>query len=730
MATISIVDDVSAEIVSANPQATSGLAKYAKGVPAQLIAGADVAGELRRTLALANPGENGVHLRLSHDLPLGTAGVALSISASAGCSVDVYNRTGMALFDTTVVGVPLKVGAGQAYIAISLRPTLSIGATRGVGGLTFGLDAGTEAELRCYRRFDLTGPPMTLAVACRDVLETYVIPNTTADLQSMRGLPVGTIACVGGHGHLQIGCAVDVAAAFNPLASVATLGKLGRLSAGAGASAEVAVRATVSGDFQVRVQRLGGSGLRLSYHKVATRELEVSVDAEAGPGVTLGDKDLLALLFSGPGGVAGAAEEVLVAGGVSQAQLDAIKTAMRAGLSRKVSLELGASLSSMGQDEAAFLYDIDLDSLDAIGSRALDRALAGDLVELNLLEPSLPAHGIAVLQSRTAHLRRRRVQWRVNLVGLVNVLSLTELVRTGSVFHDRESGELVVADRATTERVGARTESKALRTLLFESVMLSATYKAGGLDPNVTLSAAQSAFDFDERANRHRMADHLDAVAAVGLMDPDDIEPMLGAVDDFGRTSLLIDATFDQAACDRLFIDGGAARSQADYEDIGRQALLALVQERDPDAYRRLPMRDPALWKSMKDAGAARFDVVLKPPITGGPPDRQRLQVGVVASDYSLIIWWAQAMAAASTAIADLKRFLNGPPPVVVNDTDPRFQALRAKVQDAMVEAIQKNRTTFGHDPWGLVALFYASNRSADVTAAVVSPKLTLFRPE
>jgi hypothetical protein len=67
---------------------------------------------------------------------------------------------------------------------------------------------------------------------------------------------------------------------------------------------------------------------------------------------------------------------------------------------------------------------------------------------------------------------------------------------------------------------------------------------------------------------------------------------------------------------------------------------------------------------------------------------------------------------------------------VVPNEDDPAFRARRSRVSQSMVKAVQKNTTSFGRDPWGLVAMFYASKRSARVSGAVVSPRLTRFLPD
>jgi hypothetical protein len=724
MARISITDSLNTDIVSSNPQVNSGFGRYLRGDAAALLAGADVVSQLRMPLGLANAGESGLRLAWATDLPLGGDGVALSVEAGASATIGVYNRTGMVLLDGTFLGPAVKVPAGRAFVSFALRPSLALGLEHQAGALSFGFSAGTEAELQCYLPFDLDAAPPTLAAATAQVLDHFVIPNTVGDLERMRDLPAGTLACVSGHGQLRVGASVNLAAAFNPLASVDTIPRLGRLEVLGGASAVVGVKATLFGDFQIRAQKIDGAVVRLSLHTVAGRTLDVSLDAAAGAGISLGDRDLIALLFRAPGGIPGASREDLVEGGISAEQLDRVAQAMKAAISRKLEVSISGELSSLTRDEAAFMYEIDLDGLDAAGVAAVDRALAGDFTAINALEDETAEHGVRVVRSASQTLKQKQVRWRINLVGIVNLLSMRELVRIGTVVHDRESGELVVTDKITSDRVGATIGPRQLRKLLYESTLMTMTYKASGLDVN-DLEAAQSFFFFDHDANRQRMSDYLDAVIALGLMAPDSPSARL-TDDDYGKASLQIETAYDRAACERAFGIPGAAPSQDDYEAIGRHALLALVKPDDPDAYRRIPLSNPALWQTLKDAAPPNFHLVLPPPITGNA--RSALRVGVVVADFTLITWWAAAMALAANRLGQMRDFLTRHPGADL-DADPEFRKRRAELEKAMVKAIRRNTSSFD-DPWGLVALFLASHATAAATATVVSSKLTAFLPE
>src|SRR6478735_10953258 len=194
MATIKISDSLGAELISANPQVNSGLGKYLKGLPAQILAGSDFVGQFRQKLQLVNPGLRGFGLTFSKDFPLGDAGPTLSVKAGNKAEIGVYNRTGMLLFDDTYIGDDPEVVGGQAFVAFAFHPNIEIGSNAGAGNLSFGFNAGTDIEFRCCRPFDLMGPEMTLGEACKDALENFMIPAKFDDLKNMRSQPDGTIA--------------------------------------------------------------------------------------------------------------------------------------------------------------------------------------------------------------------------------------------------------------------------------------------------------------------------------------------------------------------------------------------------------------------------------------------------------------------------------------------------------------------------------------------------------
>jgi len=721
MAVITIKDSTQVEILSANPHVKSGFGRYLPKAGAQFLASADFVLQFRRDLGQVDNGDRGLALGAAHDFAVNTGGALLNVKPGLRTNIGVFNRTGMPLFDKTFVGPEEKVPAGTAYVSFTLMPTVGVATGASVGQLGFGVKFGAEVEIRCFRPFDLTGPALTLGDACKAVLENFTLPADVDDLAELAASPAGTTASVRAQGQLEVAVTAQLAPSFNPLASTAPIPMVGKVELTTGASISVGVKAAIFGEFQIRARAIGGNRVRLSYHKMAGRQVDIDLAGSAGLGVTVMGRDLLAMMFGGDTTINDATPEQLAKAGITKDQLDRIVEVLNSGLSRKISVELAASFSQLRQNDVAFLYEIDLAALDDVGKQALNKALRGNLTDLNLLEGQPAGHGITVLQSRFDTLRKKTIRWRINLIGIVNVLHMSALARNSSVVHDEVTGDVTMVDRVTVERLGAVTNNRRLRRMLYETGLLSVSYKASGLDINTDMKAAQSFVFFDSHANRQRMTDFLDAVAAVSLMKEADIESTLGAVDDFGPSSLLLESAFDQNACLSLFLDGDAPRTEDHFQRIGRDAMLALVQQRDADAFRRIPLDDSALWARMLE-DRNTFKGILPSSILDSP-----VMLGVIQADFLIITWWAETMAVAAKRLAAMRGILKTADPAKL-ESNPAFQKARRDLQSAMADALRKNQSEFD-DPWGLVALFLAADGTATAAATVMSPQLQLALP-
>ncbi|MGJ5813363.1 hypothetical protein [Paludibaculum fermentans] len=717
MPTIKILDNLSADLAVVAPTPASAFAKYLKGDLAILLAAPELVKALPKPIA---PGKNfalNFGLNFQNALEFGAADTEWSIGASFQAQVGVTAKTPSSLFDQEHFGEPIEVPEGKAYVWFSFQPGLKLGIAGGEGDLSFGFKAGTSIDVRCYRLFPAGPAAETLAASVSEVLKEFSIPGDVEDLIHM---PVDAVSAITGTGSFQISGSFDLAAAVNPLATP-KLPLVGRpLSINAGASLNVGARIRVSGEYQIRVQKTAANTVRLGLFKRSGTQFSFDVNASAGISADAMGKDLFAVLMSKISSDPEADAQQLSNAGLSEAQIASIQDAVQAGINRSLSVALEFQFSSLRSSDAAFLFDIQLDQLSHDSAIAVHHALDGDFSALaGLQDLSLP--GITPVRNLSSELRKRGISLRVNLLGIVNAISISELVRSGSVTFEPVSGALVIADKVSSEKISVTSrpleaDGQKLRKAVFESLMVTAAYSASRLTQSHEFTASQSYFEFHQTTNSKTMADNLDAIVALGLMTPDERRQALAGASQFGNSTVLLETSFDPTAFRALFVDGGGKpRTQEDYERVGRDALLALVAG-DPDDFRHIPLADNKLWNKLRASGQPGFPFVLPAPLNQG------VQLGVIRADYTLIVWWAGSMALAARSLVEMESFLKTADPAGLHENN-EFKKRRRALIDALGDAVAGNQSTFG-DPWGLLAMDAAAGRLADARAVVVSPQL------
>jgi hypothetical protein len=330
---------------------------------------------------------------------------------------------------------------------------------------------------------------------------------------------------------------------------------------------------------------------------------------------------------------------------------------------------------------------------------------------------SLP--GIAPVQSVWERTHSNRIRLEVNLLGILNIGTISTLTTSGAVLVEPATGALVITDKVTAERIrstavnfGADTQK--LRHAMAESFLLTVTYQ--GLQGHVGGPALTCSHDFFDLANdtdRARMVRELRVGMALGLFSAQDAAPPSG-VDVFGRTVIHASTEYDSGLAQALFLDpSGSPVPQGFYENSGRAAIQLLVSEADVDAIRREPAIDNDLWSRMKAQGQPGFYLLF--------PNVPAPLLGAIKADYTAIMWWADAMAGAGQRLAAIRKWF-GQHPAAPQD-DPEFLNLR---QDLAVHLKRVAATTsdqFG-EPWGLVAMDEVSGRRAGATILITGPKV------
>ena len=693
----------------------SALAKYFKNLTKLKFSELDFS-EMRN-VRLEDLPENfkqlGISLSFEQPLEIGLDDTEMIVGLEAGIALRIFAPEVQTLFEDNAYGESVKIKKGQHYLSINLMADLSsdLSTPRKLG---FGISGGSEVRLANYILF--TSAATNFEMAVKAAFDGFSIPGDIADLEAM---PVESIATVDGKGSLTFSGKANLLSAVNPLASVSLPGPVGDLGASSGASIRIGASFSLLGEYQIRIHKLAEDRIRLGIYRKQGSQLGFSASASAGLSAQMGKFELTEILLKGISADPKADTDELKSAGLSQAQVESIEGAIKSGIERSLELALRFEYGSIASGEAAFLYEIDLGSLDQVGQSVLQDALAGDLSGLEGNEESLPS-GISPVRSIFKSIRSGVHSFKINLLGIYNYASVSKLILEGVVLYDAETGELTITDKATASRIKSSminfgADSEKLRQVLAEHFLITAIYRGSKVAMTPTeLRSSHTYFELHARTNRQTLKDNLDVGEALGLLSAGDKESRLAQINDFGRSLFLAETKYDDATARSLFLKEGKARSQAEFENLGRQALGLLIQAGDPSEYRRLILQDDS-WEKMKKTGQPGFKYLF--------PGLDSVQIGTLAGDYTLITWWAKTMREAGEALEEMDDLFStdsGPDP-----GSDEFESRREKLAKKLKSVAEKTKERFG-EPWGLVAMDLASGQSAEAEIRVSSNILAL----
>lgn len=666
--------------------------------------------------------ETGIAFELPVDV--GIDGSEMKIGAGVSGSIRLFSAKDKQLFDPETFADPITVNANQLYLAMGTAAKLSTDLTNKNGDLSFGFSAGTQIALTTYRLFEKPaggGSFPTCLDALKQTIGGFVIPG---DLEDLTKMTTGTVATVEGNGSIKFSGSVDVLSVVNPLAAVNLPEPIGALKLSSGSAIKVGASFEISGAYQIRAQKIGNDKVRLGYYKKRGTEFNLKVTASSGLSIGVGKFDLLEPLLKAVSSNPALDMEELKKGGLNEAQIEAIKKVVEAGISRKLEIALGFELTSQGTSEAAFLFEIELSKLDETGRKALHNALDGDLSGLAAREEQLPA-GVSLVRSIFTEIQKEKHALKLNLLGIYNFISVSTLILKGTVMFEPATGELIITDTATASRIAASTfnfaaDSEKLRKVLAESVLITAAYRCSKLVTHQPeLKIAHSYFELHTKTDKTVMKNNLDVLESLGLMKASEKEQLLSEATQFGRTTFYAETAYDDKLVNDLFLKNGAPRTQEEYERAGRKALALLVQRGEEDQFRRLPATDDNLWQEMTQQGQFNFRFIEK------LKNLPTAALAAVSSDYTVIMWWAESMKEMSEKLAEMRQFVKNNPGI--DPENNAFKSLRKKLASKLKEVASNTKSEFG-DPWGLVAMDQVSGGKASAEALMTGPKLAVFR--
>ena len=656
-------------------------------------------------------------LSVQQPVGLGASGVELTITPEVSGSLVV--QQGSDLLDSVLYDVPNSQSlVGQTYLSAGLEASLAVDLGDQPGLLQFGLNAGSNLVLSYSQPVK---PTDKLVPAIKEIFESFCVPG---ELKDLGGMPIGSVVSIEGSGNVTLSAAVNVLTVTNPLATIAAASvPLAAMSLQEGASINIGVALSFRGDYKVQVSKLDAGHVLLGYSRGRGKELDVSFTSGVNVAAALGSFDLISILLKAVNPDAALSVDDLKKAGLKDDEIQAISTAIQAGIERSLELAFRAELDFSDQHTSAFLYEIDLFALDDAASVAVRSALRGDLtgVEGGHLA------GVKSLRSVTGTVRERTRKLNLNLFGVLNMASITELVQQSAFIVDPDTGDITIIDKTAASDVGLTVNNFAkdaakLRRILADGFLTTCVYRASQTGFKLNVNSRCWAFELRNSTSFTQIQGYLNIATSLGLMSAADAQGKLEVLgsraphQEFGRSIFLAESGYDDAVFHTLFFDDlGHERPRAYYEKIGREAMAATLPPGDPtDRARLLPLTNDKVWQAMS-GGQTTFPVVL------APYRFNNVEIADIIGDYSIIMWWSSAMHSMSESLANLLAFLKSD---AARDST-KLAALREDLNRRVRAVTQQTHDRFS-EPWGLVAMDMASGRRSQTNVTVASPRFNL----
>jgi hypothetical protein len=656
-------------------------------------------------------------------IDVSAAGLTFEIGVSGGGGLAVLKPEDHVLnYDDVFEDVAIK--PDEVYLAFDLTLSRKLGVSATVDSVTFGLSSERDITITNYRRFQSEGGTFpTFLKALGETANCFMLPLERKDLES---LDENTVLAIAGNGQVRVSGGFEIQLSTRQLAVSSPIAGT-PIAVNTSGSAGIRLDFTIKGGYKIRVRRLTGQTIELSVYRLASKELGLSVKAEAGIAAMRGTSDLAENFIK-----ALSRQPVVDIKEFQQAlpgddptardrQINTFQEDLANAVSTKVEASVAARLSDTKSDEAVWQFEIDLAAAtsDAADS-AITSALRGDFRPLTC-DPSLLPAGIkqtADIFKRT-DLKTHRLQ--VNLLGILNFFAVDKMTLVAAIQRNAADEITLVTDSSDDYRLhvlllNAGGKAQRLRGLLNEDFLIQASYKVADLrvlPPE--FSAKHSYVELNDKTDSRKMKDILDVVKVAGLLTEQAEGARLQNRGDFGRTTFFIGANYSSAEVERIFLDSaGMPRGTDDYETQGRMALAALLAGDDGQPFRKLISdtgpKGNAVWERLRNSGnPAQFNEFF-----GVSDDQLDPNVAAAGSDFLCITFWAAAMNEAGKAIREVKDLLAG----AIQIDDSLLAQARQHLTMRMADVVKNSQEHFG-DPLGLVMVYFCSGKSAEMKAVV-----------
>jgi hypothetical protein len=622
-----------------------------------------------------------------------------TFGAGINCGLRIRKPGDKLLFSDDGFSPVIPIAANQSWLGVEfdLSATLTAGASANGIGVSFA--GATKLACSTHSLFSATVPPLLLLRdACATGFSNFSLATSAAAIRQQLANTVNVTDVSG-----SIKATVSFAQPFdlNALAS-ANLPFNETASIQPTVTLKLATSLQIAGDLLVRSYKMSETTVRIGVYKKHGSTLTASLTAGAGVGGDIGTDDVLGALLSAalPG-------VDVTAAGITGDNAKALNAVIKDGLNRSLSAQLNATCSAAVTDEAALVYDIQLDTNDdGATDHALGLALHGDWTALEALPNARRVRNIVV---ETVDKKRTLT---VNLLGFYSATSTTDYLKSCTVLID-DSGQITITDKIDASRISASTspyaaDSDKLRQALMEDFLCTATYAAMSGKLNLKLSVVQSYLDYKSNMSRDEMHENFLLGYALGVVPQGSLDSQLNATPSFYHALVRVIVHYDMPALLDIFYNHPASktqRSNEELEQVGRDVMCLLLDPSDStDAVRLSVLKNNDAWTQMDSIGnTAIFNTI---------PALSRLsatELAVVCADWISIVWWAAALSKIAPALSAAIIALDNAP--TANPTqDVGFMKARTKLANVLGAVTRNTDAAFVHG-WGAAVMFALSGR-------------------
>jgi hypothetical protein len=621
----------------------------------------------------------GFPLTLSANAPVSFKVSQATLNVEAGGSASLDLLTGDKAQDF-LKALHLDDTAVLDLISFGLTASLESGPSGSVGDLSFGLMSGQDITIVNFAR--IAGANL-FADAAKKAISGLTLPH---DLDDLRALPEGHICRLVGKGTLKFTASVQYSFLNNVLASepLEFISQSLNIKTHAGAKLQITVEH--SNTHQLTIAALPGNKIRMAVSLAAESDIGGSLDFSIGVSANIVNQDALEFILEQISPSADKEVKKLRQALPVNAQSDLsaqIKKVLEGAMKGGITASLHEALEKSKETDRLFVYEVELDSLDATGRQAVQAALRGDFTEITAKESGLA--GITEIDTLSTLTLTTTRTLTIHLIGILNFSDVSSFVQKSKVALCEDTGDVVLT-ATEIKTVENNIDPDHLREVLLRSSMITAAAASSPASPDFTFKMVF--FLRKARVSRSDLQQFCNVLQAISSPEVDNATSLLrGPSKKISDAGIYLSLNLNKDLSLSVFRN----RNSDDFVMAGQKAMKVILTGDDSSANRsHLCSVSLDVWKELRAKGNRQDILELLQNVGITDP--------AAVVDFFSIDWWAQAMAKVAAAIA-------------------QEQPLKGAEKDAL------KKSEGGFDvPWALLATHFLAESSQVDSKFTVPP--------